>query len=410
MSEAPRHHPLRTCGMIALWMAIGLVSAVLTSGAARQWGSFAWRDYQWATGTTPPPPWPDSDLVWPSKPVGGRTGSGLGWTVSFLHTRYYFPPPARVTYDGEPLEPAISYQLWTGFPARSHRVWVIFNSEGTHLFQASAVNGAALALSTLMHGTAFWMLFTAVRLSVRRVRRRGVLKSVRAIPMFLLAGLVATVAVTWIVSVRQSPFIHHRPLHRSTPPRLADLNMMDINAGEVIRRALGDAPFGYPPPREHDSGPWVIDVPDKWPARAQDQVRLTTLGQSIHYQQTNTSFTIQVRRVGWPFRCLEQTDWYDTTSANPRRESHRVGFGVPTLSGRTDIILPIRPLFPGLVINSVLYGFVLWIAFAAVSETRRVMRLRRGGCPKCGYDLTGLDGCPECGWNAVVTDPSASGP
>jgi hypothetical protein len=60
--------------------------------------------------------------------------------------------------------------------------------------------------------------------------------------------------------------------------------------------------------------------------------------------------------------------------------------------------LPLLPLWPGFAINTVFYAMILWGLFAAPFALRRRMRIKRGLCPKCAYDLRGSGGaCPECG-------------
>jgi hypothetical protein len=68
--------------------------------------------------------------------------------------------------------------------------------------------------------------------------------------------------------------------------------------------------------------------------------------------------------------------------------------------------LPVRPIWPGLVVNTLFYAAILWLLIAGPFMLRRVIRLKRGRCPRCGYDLRGSPpevgaggGCPECGWN-----------
>jgi hypothetical protein len=65
----------------------------------------------------------------------------------------------------------------------------------------------------------------------------------------------------------------------------------------------------------------------------------------------------------------------------------------------TDRMLPLRPIWPGFAINTVFYAGVLWLLFAAPFAMRRRRRIKRGLCPKCGYDLRGSESkeCPECG-------------
>ncbi|MBL1216672.1 MAG: hypothetical protein D8M59_04175 [Planctomycetes bacterium] len=64
-------------------------------------------------------------------------------------------------------------------------------------------------------------------------------------------------------------------------------------------------------------------------------------------------------------------------------------------------MLPYAPIWPGMIINTVLYCIV-WVVILFVP--RAVIRLRRlvhGQCRECGYDLRGSTSedapCPECG-------------
>jgi hypothetical protein len=64
-------------------------------------------------------------------------------------------------------------------------------------------------------------------------------------------------------------------------------------------------------------------------------------------------------------------------------------------------VLPTKAIWPGFAINTVFYAAVLWVLFAAPFALRKWRRIRRGRCPKCGYDLRGgapeAKVCPECG-------------
>jgi hypothetical protein len=131
---------------------------------------------------------------------------------------------------------------------------------------------------------------------------------------------------------------------------------------------------------------------------------------------------------GWPLLAL----W---TPFDPRRlhDGTTAGAGVSTTSGKLMLlsgyggptsgsyvstwsasssfssvpsapVLPWRPIWIGLAVDSILYGGAMWLIWVILTWPRRffreVSRLRRGCCIACGYDL-GYDfprGCPECGW------------
>ena len=62
--------------------------------------------------------------------------------------------------------------------------------------------------------------------------------------------------------------------------------------------------------------------------------------------------------------------------------------------------LPLFPIFPAFIVNSIFYAAIIWIAWIMPGRIRRRIRLRRGVCVHCAYDLRGSSGgevCPECG-------------
>jgi hypothetical protein len=114
---------------------------------------------------------------------------------------------------------------------------------------------------------------------------------------------------------------------------------------------------------------------------------------------------IATLRVGWPCRCLSTR----AEELNGVWSEH--GLSVPLVM-RHDLALwpelPLCPVWPGFLVNTVLYALLLFPLVQIPSGMRRHIRRKRGRCPKCGYDLRGQPpetgpaagaGCPECGWN-----------
>ncbi|MFI4881408.1 MAG: hypothetical protein ACIAQU_02360 [Phycisphaerales bacterium JB064] len=67
--------------------------------------------------------------------------------------------------------------------------------------------------------------------------------------------------------------------------------------------------------------------------------------------------------------------------------------------------LPLLPLWPGFLINTLFYALLLFIAWRTPIFVRRTLRRRRGRCVGCGYDRDGLDpgaACPECGADVAI--------
>ena len=67
--------------------------------------------------------------------------------------------------------------------------------------------------------------------------------------------------------------------------------------------------------------------------------------------------------------------------------------------------LPLIPVWPGFAVNTLLYAAALWLLCAIPLHVRRRVRMKRGRCPACGYELRGSasDVCSECG--AAVARP-----
>ena len=60
-------------------------------------------------------------------------------------------------------------------------------------------------------------------------------------------------------------------------------------------------------------------------------------------------------------------------------------------------MLPLRPLWAGFTINTMLYATTLWLLFGAPFMLRRRRRIKRGLCPKCAYPVGTNERCTECG-------------
>jgi hypothetical protein len=66
------------------------------------------------------------------------------------------------------------------------------------------------------------------------------------------------------------------------------------------------------------------------------------------------------------------------------------------------VVLPLRPIWKGLLVDSAIFAGAWYIALHAGS-VRRYLRLRGNRCPLCNYNLSGLppsSPCPECGHTA----------
>ncbi len=112
---------------------------------------------------------------------------------------------------------------------------------------------------------------------------------------------------------------------------------------------------------------------------------------------------------GWPFLALYcNYVWVPDPSAPSGQrpavhgalrlgsEAVRKGMG----AFQYPVGLPLRPIWPGLVLNTGVFGAGWALLLFAPGITRGTLRRRRGQCPRCGYDLRALrrdSPCPECG-------------
>ncbi len=100
---------------------------------------------------------------------------------------------------------------------------------------------------------------------------------------------------------------------------------------------------------------------------------------------------------GLPFRCLKY-DWVPRSDGFiPTRDSYRHAIYWELDGGKKQAVLPTAPLRPGLLLNTLFYATLFSTPYL-LRQTRRHLRLRRGHCPTCNYDLRGQPNlCPECG-------------
>ena len=121
-------------------------------------------------------------------------------------------------------------------------------------------------------------------------------------------------------------------------------------------------------------------------------------------------------RAGWPMLSLQGEKWCtkhhtsvgDLNDRVTIEASLRWGWEADASPGvPIDAFLPLYPLlpiWPGFLVNTVFYAWVVFLIFFALvywplngpRRIRRHLRRKRGHCPMCGYDLRGVPegGCP----------------
>ena len=101
---------------------------------------------------------------------------------------------------------------------------------------------------------------------------------------------------------------------------------------------------------------------------------------------------------GWPALTL----WYESETPDGWMPTGGIAGGIKLLGFwehevRFPKALPIRPIWPGLAVNTLFYAAVLWLLIPGPFALRRFIRVRRGLCPKCAYPMGHSDACSECG-------------
>ena len=227
----------------------------------------------------------------------------------------------------------------------------------------------------------------------RRLRAR---KIITHVIVLLLLGAIVNVAVAWGCAwwVMDS-----KEVDRGKITTALDAEGRGIEWWEASRReAFGSTLFGS----------------TRW--RATQGMRVVTEGTApsellprwAHFDEPGEKFAGgKTRREmsgallrGWPCRALACWSHPGSDGSSELLMGIFCGFA----EDEFPRVLPLRPLWPGFVVNTVLYAIVVWPIYCALLTLRRLIRRKPGHCPECGYDLRGQlpgagSGCPECGWN-----------
>ncbi len=124
---------------------------------------------------------------------------------------------------------------------------------------------------------------------------------------------------------------------------------------------------------------------------------------------------------GWPERSLMLRVRYDHISNTPQPFDSISLPLIDRIAGRastspgSSTLYPVRPIWPGLLINTLVLGIVAdrllsWFFIPPVRWylrrafwVHRERRRDRGLCPLCKYTLKGSPTCSECGWTGDST-------
>jgi hypothetical protein len=160
-------------------------------------------------------------------------------------------------------------------------------------------------------------------------------------------------------------------------------------------------------------GPWPVAAPGDWPAESH-WLRQASCGltESIAFAAENATPTSPSQRwnqwafqAGLPFRavcCRRHTIGLSQIGSSMCEErTANIGEGivvdVDTGSHQRKRWIPMLPIWPGFLINTLLYAVVWWLLSAAPFALRRRRRIKRGLCPACAYPIGDSAVCTECG-------------
>jgi len=215
------------------------------------------------------------------------------------------------------------------------------------------------------------------------------------IAIFLLAGAVVNVAVAWGCALWVEVF---RGGFESVTARNTDLGAFQAKKfsppGAMIFETVrwrGRIMQSAPP----------IDDPNEllpsWTGLTAPTPAYESRKYRIEYR------AVDVR--GWPMRSLWCEFTGHTSSGvlevqgglvtsglreSPRGKMIRYGQSFP-------VAFPLRPLLPSFVVNTFFYAAILWLVIPGPFALRRLIRQRRGLCPKCAYPMGESAVCTECG-------------
>ena len=221
------------------------------------------------------------------------------------------------------------------------------------------------------------------------------------IAIFLLAGAVVNVAVAWVCSAVV------KPATKSIRFIAERVGSPEIREFWLVREAAGVGVRYVAYTRTHAAG-WIrgsfeLEVEDylrhhpswaPWPPDPRPALYETTLFVA----------------AGWPFEgavvasCSDYDfRWVEPRTVAARARPARVGqwshaVVLQKQNGPfTARVLPFGLIWPGFTINTLVYSIMLWLLIAGPFVLRRVIRIRRGCCPKCAYPMGESAVCSECG-------------
>jgi hypothetical protein len=139
--------------------------------------------------------------------------------------------------------------------------------------------------------------------------------------------------------------------------------------------------------------------------------------------------SMNVVQVGWPLPCFQSEERITVVGRTPESDQQIERDGMdwrkplmpiertsgqlnwvlpggppPAHAGSPLPYLPVRPLWLSLGVNMTLYLWIAAIVVLGPGAVRTIVRMRRGWCLCCGYQVREWTVCPECGRGDHTTD------
>lgn len=197
----------------------------------------------------------------------------------------------------------------------------------------------------------------------------------RAALVCLLIGVVLTVGVAWGVTVWEAK----RYL-------LAPKQGLNLYPGMI--------PATPAPPTRRPAPTSVPGMPEGWlkdpvisEHRALGLTFMDALGEDLSVPGAFSMFFST--DAGVPFRAMRK----QSVIVTGRSLTHPWHVGLAA----GDVQLPIKPIFPGFLINTIFWAAIPYAVLIACRALRARRRAKRGLCIRCGYSIGDFARCPECG-------------
>ena len=222
------------------------------------------------------------------------------------------------------------------------------------------------------------------------------MKRLRVILLFLLLGAIVNVGVAWGLAVVQFR-IHYGPEKGETGRASAEGDSWRIKRFDYFGATrLTGSPSTKVLVGTGYEAEYVPGLLPSWSRMNDPPTPLPANVVRPNYydiMEFDTSSKTEIAH-GWPLLSLNCTHY----RSNPDSIIHTIDGILLHVDSKYPLrrtTLPLRPIWTGFALNTILYAVLLRLPFAL----RRLIRRRRGLCVKCAYDLRGTDhkACPECG-------------